>query len=139
MITAQAMQKYVYVSAHIALFIVLFWFGILKLFGVSPANELVDALRAITIPWWPFESFIVFLGVVEMLTGILFLFKKTRQLALWILMPHMITTFLPLLMLPHLSWQMLLVPTIEGQYIIKNIVIMALAGGVVFGYKRHGK
>lgn len=130
-------QKNIYIFAHISLFIIFFWFGILKLFGVSPANELVDALRAITIPWWSFESFIIFLGCVEMLTGILFLFKKTEKIALLILIPHMFTTFLPLIMLPDIAWQSFMTPTLEGQYIIKNLVIMALAGSIVFGYKRR--
>lgn len=136
MFTSAKVQKNIYIFAHISLFIIFFWFGILKLFGTSPANELVDALRAITISWWPFSSFIIFLGLVEMITGILFLFKKTEKIALTILIPHMFTTFIPLIMLPDITWQSFLTPTLEGQYIIKNLVIMALAGSIVFGYKR---
>jgi uncharacterized membrane protein YkgB len=125
-----------YVLAHIALFIIFFWFGFLKVIDMSPATPLVDALRALTIPWWPMASFGIFLGTVEMFTGILFLFKRTEKVAAYILVPHMITTFLPLVMLPGLTFQSLLVPTLEGQYIIKNLVIMALAASIVVGYRK---
>lgn len=123
-----------YLLAHISIFVVFFWFGLLKLIGTSPAYDLVDALRAITIPWWPMSSFFGFLGAVEMIIGILFLFKKTEKIAIAILIPHMCTTFLPLIMLPDIAWQGLLTPTLPGQYIIKNIIIVALATSVVVGY-----
>jgi uncharacterized membrane protein YkgB len=129
-------KKIIYTGAHISLFIVFFWFGAIKLFGVSPANELVAALQVITLPWWPFESFIIFLGLWEMLIGTLMLFKKTERVGILLLIPHMFTTFLPLFMLPAISWQSLLVPTLEGQYIIKNLIIVALATSIVFAERR---
>jgi uncharacterized membrane protein YkgB len=128
-------QKTTFILAHISLFIVFFWFGFIKLIGLSPANELVDALRAITIPWWPFESFIVVLGLFEVFIGILFLLRKFDKLAITILIPHMLTTMLPLVMVPSLTWQAFLVPTLAGQYIIKNIIIVALALSVVVSKK----
>lgn len=126
-------KKISYILAHIALFIVFFWFGAIKMTGMSPANELVNALL-VKIPvmnLWPFESFIVVLGLVEMLIGILFLFPKTTKLAVAILIPHMITTMLPLVLVTDMTWQAPMVPTLAGQYIIKNIVIVALALSVV--------
>jgi uncharacterized membrane protein YkgB len=131
-------KKISFFLAHIALFIVFFWFGSLKLFGVSPANELVNALL-IKIPimnLWPFESFIIVLGLVEMLIAILFLSPKTTKLATIILIPHMFTTMLPLLFVTDMTWQSFLVPTLAGQYIIKNIVIVALALSVVLEKKK---
>lgn len=131
-------KKITFLLAHIALFIVFFWFGALKLFGVSPANDLVRELL-ILIPimnLWPFDSFIVVLGIVEMCIAILFLFKKTTKLAIFILIPHMFTTMLPLAFLPLLTWQGFMIPTLAGQYIIKNIVIVALALSVVLENKK---
>ncbi len=127
------MQNLSYRLAHVSLFIVFFWFGSLKLFGVSPANDLVRSLLEIipVMNLWPFESFIIVLGLVEMLIGVLFLFSKTTRLAIIILIPHMITTMLPLIFLPAMAWQAPLVPTLAGQYIIKNIVVVALALSVV--------
>ncbi|MEY2703926.1 MAG: hypothetical protein RLY43_2565 [Bacteroidota bacterium] len=128
------LQKVTFLLAHISIFIVFFWFGFLKVIGHSEAYNLVDALRAITIPWWPMESFFVVLGLAEMIIGLLFLSKKTEKLAIGILIPHMCTTFLPLIMLPNMTWNGLLMPTLVGQYIIKNIIIVALASSVVIGY-----
>ena len=130
-------QKITFLLAHISIFVVFFWFGLLKVIGTSPAYDLVDALRAITIPWWPMESFFVVLGLAEMIIGLLFLSKRTEKLAIAILIPHMCTTFLPLIMLPDISWQGLLTPTLPGQYIIKNIIIVALATSVVVGYGKN--
>lgn len=131
-------KKITFLLAHVALFVVFFWFGAIKLFGVSPANDLVRELL-ILIPimkMWPFESFIIALGIVEMCIAILFLFKKTTKLAIIILIPHMFTTMLPLILLPVLTWQSFLIPTLAGQYIIKNIVIVALALSVVLENKK---
>lgn len=131
-------KKISFLLAHIALFVVFFWFGAIKLTGLSPANELVNALL-VKIPvmnLWPFDSFIVVLGLVEMLIAVLFLFPKTTKYAVWILIPHMCTTILPLAVLTNMTWQAPLIPTLAGQYIIKNIVIVALALSVVIEKKK---
>ncbi len=113
--------------ARLALFIVFFWFGILKLFYVSPANPLVEHLLAQTLPFITFNHFIIFLGVWEMVIGLLFLVPGLERVAIFLLIPHMITTIMPLILLPEITWQSFLTPTLEGQYIIKNLVIIALA------------
>jgi len=130
-------KKFSFFLAHVALFVVFFWFGFLKFFGVSPANDLVRELLLV-IPimnMWPFESFIVFLGAVEILIALLMLFPRTTKYGVMILIPHMFTTLLPLFLLPTMVWQQALVPTLAGQYIIKNIVIVALALSVVLEKK----
>jgi len=130
-------KKTSFLLAHLALFVVFFWFGFLKFFGVSPANELVRELL-LMIPimnLWSFESFIIVLGLVEVMIAILLLFPKTTKYGVAILIPHMLTTLLPLFLLPAIVWQQAFVPTLEGQYIIKNIVIVALALSVVLERK----
>ncbi len=113
--------------ARIALFIVFFWFGILKLFDLSPANPLVADLLEKTLPFITFHTFIVLFGIYEMIIGITFLIPRMEKVAIVLLIPHMFTTFLPLIMLPSVTWQGPFAPTLEGQYIIKNLVIIALA------------
>ena len=117
-------------AARTALFIVFFWFGILKVFGLSPANPLVKALLEHTLPFMSFGTFSVVLGVFEMIIGTSFLFKGLERFAIALLVPHMIMTILPLILLPTVTWQAAFVPTIEGQYIIKNLVIISLALGI---------
>lgn len=119
-----------FIFAHLALFIVFVWFGALKLWGYSPANPLVEALLKATLPMLSFHLFSLILGSYEVLVGLLFLFRRDR-LALALLIPHIIVTTLPLILLPGMTWQGFMVPTLEGQYIIKNILIIALAG-IVF-------
>lgn len=120
-------KKIVSPLSRISLFIVFFWFGILKIIGTSPANPLVQKLFEKTAPFISFEIFIILFGAYEMLIGILFLIPKRKKLALFLLVPHMIATFLPLFLLPNVTWQNFFTPTLEGQYIIKNLVIIALA------------
>jgi uncharacterized membrane protein YkgB len=112
---------------RLALFIVYFWFGVLKVFGVSPAGPLVTALWLKTISFIPLEKFMLLFACYEMLIGILFLIPRLERLATASLLVHVCTTCMPLVLLPHIVWQMFMVPSLEGQYIIKNIVVVALA------------
>jgi uncharacterized membrane protein YkgB len=128
--------------ARLALFVVFFWFGILKILHTSPANPLVEELLERTLPFISFNEFIIFFSLFEMLIGFVFLVPGWERLAIALLVPHMITTSLPLIFLPAITWQGYLTPTLEGQYIIKNLVIIALALGLAarlepFG-ERHG-
>lgn len=112
--------------ARVALFIVYFWFGILKILDTSPANPLVMQLQEKTLPFLTFHQFIIFFSLYEMLIGILFLFSKFDRLTIILFIAHMVTTLMPLVFLPEVAWQGFLTPTLEGQYMIKNLVLIAL-------------
>jgi uncharacterized membrane protein YkgB len=116
--------------ARFGLFIVFFWFGLLKVLGLSPASGLVERLFENTIPFMSFTSFLILFGLFECLIGLLFLIRGYERLVLPLLLIHMITTVMPLFFLSGETWSAFLVPTLEGQYIIKNIVIIAVAIGV---------
>ncbi len=117
-------------AARIALFIVFFWFGILKVLGMSPAGALVHQLYEQTVPFLSFDTFYILFALFECLIGILFLIPKTERIVLPLLLIHLISTSLPLVFLPHATWSGFLVPTMEGQYIIKNLAIIAAAIGI---------
>ena len=117
--------------SRFALFIVYFWFGLLKVLDLSPANPLVEELLQRTLPFITFNQFIFWFGCMEMLIGLLFLFPKLSRLVIFILVIHLITTAGPLILLPKITWQGFLIPTLEGQYIIKNLLIIATAMGIV--------
>lgn len=121
------LRRYHLWIARIALFIVFFWFGILKVLGFSPASPLAAALTERTIGFQYFEGMFLALSLVECLIGVLFLFPKAIRIVLPLLIIHMILVCSPLLLLPDLVWSAPFVPTLEGQYIIKNAVIVALA------------
>ncbi len=120
---------------------VFLWFGALKLFpGASPAEALVKA----TVPFVDADAFYPVLAVWEMLIGVLLLVRPGARVALLLLALQMPGTFLPLVVLPEVCfarfpfaqpWDVFVL-TLEGQYIIKNIVLIA-AGIVVGGTVRR--
>ena len=113
--------------ARLALFVVYFWFGALKAGGMSPAGPLVHELYLRTASVIPFPTFYGMLAVFEMAIGILFLLRGMERFAILLVSAHMIMVALPLFVLPTTTWDGFLVPTLEGQYVIKNILIVALA------------
>ncbi len=113
-----------------ALFVVFFWFGILKLFDLSPASPLAEALTAHTIGLQYFDVMFKGLSVVECLIGVLFLIPKATRIVVPLLLVHMAVVCAPLVLVPGEVWQNWFVPTLEGQYIIKNLVIVAVAVGI---------
>ena len=119
--------------ARVAIFVVYFWFGSLKILGMSPATPLVQALFARTVTFISFDAFYLSFAAFEVIIGILFLIPRTERIAMPLLALHLVTTIMPLVFLPEITWQAFLVPTLEGQYIIKNILIAASA--VVVGSK----
>ncbi len=124
-------EKIFPILSRLSIFLVYFWFGILKVVNASPASPLVIELMRATLPSYitP-ESFLIFFGYFEMLIGLAFLIPGLERWAIGLLIPHMIMTALPLILLPTVAWTSFLVPTLEGQYIIKNLVIIALASGI---------
>jgi len=113
---------------RIPIFIIFFWFGLLKIIDLSPAQQLVKD----TVYWMPFlsaASWTYVIGVWEVLIAICFLFKRTTLIAMILLFLQMSGTFLPLVILPEITFQNSnpFLPTLEGQYIIKNIIIITAA------------
>lgn len=113
--------------AKFALFLVYFWFGALKVIGASPASPLVLALLNLTMPFIAPETFLILFGLFEMLIGILFILPRMERPAIILIVLHLLTTIMPLFLLPSFVWTGFLIPTMEGQYIIKNVLIIALA------------
>lgn len=113
--------------ARFGIFLVYFWFGFLKVIDMSPASPLVQALFEKTISFMSFPTFMLLFGLFECLIGILFLIPRAERVVIPLLALHMITTIMPLFMVTDATWTAFLVPTLEGQYIIKNILIIAAA------------
>lgn len=116
--------------ARVALFVVFFWFGAIKLTGLSPASPLAEALTASTVGGQYFPMLFTVLSLFECAIGILFLFPKLTRVVIPLLLLHMVLVCSPLVLLPQMVWAAPFVPTLEGQYIIKNAVIVALAIGI---------
>lgn len=125
------MQKWSLPIVQTALGIVFVWFGALKVIGISPAAE----LAAKTVYFFPAEVFVPFLGVWEVLIGLFFLYRPLIRLAILLLFLQLPGTFLPIVLLPDVVFTTFPYGlTVEGQYIIKNLVIIGAAlvlGGAV--------
>ncbi|HCA42155.1 MAG TPA: hypothetical protein DEP28_02765 [Bacteroidetes bacterium] len=125
---ADWMKRWSEPALRVSFGIIFIWFGILKPLGVSPAASLVKA----TVVWLPFGSPELWLNVIgwwEVVIGITFLFRGTTKIAILLLFLQMVGTFMPLIVLPDIAFQNgnYLTPSIEGQYIIKNIMIISAA------------
>jgi uncharacterized membrane protein YkgB len=138
---ARRMARWGIVLMRAALGIVFIWFGLLKPLGLSPAEPLVLA----TVAWMPVldpHGWLALLGWWEVAIGVTFLFRRTLRIAIGLLALQMVGAFLPLVMLSEVTFQAGRVPyapTVEGQYVIKNLVIIAAAlvvGGTVRGTRR---
>ena len=116
--------------ARFGLFVVFFYFGLLKVIGLSPASHLVEQLFEQTVSFISFDTFIILFGLFECLIGILFVIPGLERVVIPMLFIHMVMTFMPLFILPEATWSRFFIPTLEGQYIIKNLTIIAAAIGV---------
>ncbi len=119
--------------------IVFLWFGFLKFFpDLSPASDL--ATRTISLLSFGFvgpELSMPILAVWETLIGIGLIFRLFLRETLLLLFLQMIGTITPIFIFPsetftHYSY----VPTLEGQYIIKNLVV--ISAGIVIGATVRG-
>ncbi len=128
---ARIMHKYGFVFLRYSLAIIFIWFGILKPLGLSPASVLVEK----TVYWISPEWFIPILGWWEVAIGVFLLFRPTVRIAIFLLFLQMPGTFLPLVLLPEITFTTFPYGlTLEGQYIIKNLILIAAAiavGGTV--------
>jgi uncharacterized membrane protein YkgB len=116
--------------ARASLFVVFFWFGFIKLTGASPASPLAEALTAKTVGIQYFDPLFMAIALLECLVGVLILFPKAVRITIPLLFFHMLIVCGPLVFVPELTWQEFGVPTLEGQYIIKNLVVIAVAFGI---------
>lgn len=130
--TTKAWNQIIWVS-RVSLFIVFFWFGLLKLLNWSPAEGLIEHLHSVTIqPLIALKSFIYLLGAAECCIGLAFLIPSLTRFAFALFCMQMLTTFLPLILLPTDSWQNSFALTLVGQYIVKNVALIALAIVIYF-------
>ena len=116
--------------------LVFFWFGALKLFpGASPAEGLIRE----SLPFLPMSFFIPVLALWEMVIGVGFMSGRYMRLTILLMFMQMVGAASPLLINPEAAFVSFpFVLTLEGQYIIKNVVLIA-AAIVVGATVRGGK
>lgn len=123
------MSRYGLLVLRVGLGIVFFWFGLLKFFpGLSPAEQLVRN----TIYFIDPNIFIPILALWETAIGAGLIWGKYMRVTLLLLFLQMPGTALPLFILPDVVWTHFPYGlTLEGQYIVKNLVL--IGAGLVLG------
>lgn len=119
--------------------VVFLWFGGLKFFpGLSPAEDLALAtMDLLTLGLIPASVSLALLATLECAIGLGFLTGKFMRLTLLLLAFQMAGALSPLLLFPGEVFDpALYAPTLEGQYIIKNLVL--IGAGLVIGATVRG-
>ena len=118
---------------------VFLWFGALKLIpGLSPAETLAGrTIESISVGLVPASIAVPLLGVWESLIGLGLLSGVWMRVTLALLFAQMLGTLTPLVLFPSETFDRFpIAPTLEGQYIIKNAVL--IAGAVILGATVRG-
>lgn len=133
------MARYGVVLLRVSLGLIFFWFGVLKFFpGLSPAQDLaMRTMEKLTFGAITPSVSIPLLAAWECLIGLGLLFGVFMRATLLLLGVQMIGTLTPLIFFPgDVFTRIPYAPTLEGQYIIKNAVLICAA--IVIGATVRG-
>jgi uncharacterized membrane protein YkgB len=134
-----AMARHGLLLMRIALGIVFLWFGVLKFLpGLSPAETLAGkTMEALSLGYVSASTAVLILAVWECLIGLGLLTGLFMRATLALLFVQMLGTLTPLVLYPNETFIAFpYAPTLEGQYIIKNAVL--IAGAVILGATVRG-
>jgi len=115
---------------RVGLGVVFFWFGVLKFFpSMSPGEDLAGrTIDALTFGLVPPQVSLLLLAATETLIGLGLISGLCLRATLLVLLLQMLGTLTPLVLFPALTFAHApYAPTLEGQYILKNIVLVAAA------------
>ncbi len=124
---------------RISLGVIFFWFGVLKFFpGLSPAQSLAArTIDVLTFGMVPASVSVPVLALWECAIGIGLLTNLFMRTTLLLLFVQMMGTVTPIFLFPSEVFTVMpYAPTLEGQYIIKNIVLVS--AGLVIGATVRG-
>ena len=134
------MARYGVVILRICLGIIFFWFGVLKFFpDLSPAQDLaIRTFDKLFFGLIPPDVSILVLATWECLIGLGLIIGVFMRATLLLLFVQMIGTITPIFLFPYEVFTRIpYATTLEGQYIIKNLVL-ASAGLVIGATVRGG-
>ncbi len=135
------MRKNGILFLRVSLGIIFFWFGFLKFFpGLSPADQIATVtIERLTFGLIAPSVSIILLAIWETLIGLGLIFGKYLRTTLFLLFTQMMGTLTPLILFPAVTFTRFpYAPTLEGQYIIKNLILIS-AGLVVGATVRGGR
>ena len=133
------MARYGIFLLRISLGVVFLWFGALKFFpGLSPAQDLVSrTISVLSFGLLPPGVSVPLLAAWESLIGLGLIFGVFMRGTLLLLFLQMLGTITPVFLFPQdVFTRFPFAPTLEGQYIIKNLVL--ISAGLVIGATVRG-
>jgi len=133
------LARYGILLLRIGLGVVFFWFGVIKFVpGLSPAEDLAArTIQQLSLGVVPPNVSVPVLAAWECLIGLGLIIGKFMRATIFLLIVQMAGTLTPLVLFPRETWRVFPVsPTLEGQYIIKNIVL--ISAGLVIGATVRG-
>ena len=117
-------SRHVLLLSRVSLATVFFWFGVLKVANLSP----VSSLLRVSIPFLAERPYLQILGVVEIVIGAGLLVDRLTTQASVLMILHLIGTFSLFVIAPRLVFAPTFpVLTIEGEFVLKNVVLIASA------------
>lgn len=116
--------------------VVFLWFGVMKLMMNTPVTELLAA----TYTMLPVMETVIVLGVLEVFVAIGLLCGIFLRTTIAFTVLHLLGTFFTLALNPSLFFEpgQFWILTFEGEFIIKNVVLLA-AALVIAGHQTHEK
>ncbi|MGQ9815542.1 MAG: DoxX family membrane protein [Candidatus Roseilinea sp.] len=133
------MARYSVIILRVALGLVFLWFGVLKFIpGLSPAQGLAgQTIELLTFGLIVPPVSVLILAAWECAIGIGLITGLFIRVTIFLLLTQMAGTLTPLFLFPTETWTIFpIAPTLEGQYIIKNMVLVG--AGLVIGATARG-
>lgn len=129
-VVTEWMAKYGIRLLRLSLGVVFFWFGVLKFFpDLSPAQDLASrTIEALTFGLVGPAISLPVLAAWEVLIGLGLLTGRFMRVTILLLLVQMLGTVTPVALFPdEVFTRFPYAPTLEGQYIIKNLVLVSAA------------
>lgn len=133
------MARYGILLLRVSLGVVFLWFGFLKFFpGLSPAEDLAaTTVNRLSFGLISPQVAILLIAALETVIGLGLITGVAMRVTLALLAFQMVGTATPIVLFPDQVFQIApFVPTLEGQYIIKNLVL--ISAGIVLGATVRG-
>ena len=133
------MARYGLFLLRISISVIFIWFGVLKFFpGASPAESLATrTIEVLTFGLFGEQTILYGLAIWEVAIGLGLLTKRFMREILLLMYLQMAGTLTPIFIFPEEIFHVFPYSlTLEGQYIIKNFVI--ISAGIVLGATVRG-
>jgi len=120
----RVLRRYGHFLHRVSLGALFVWFGLLKPFG----QKTTTSLLAHTVYWGKPEVVVPLLGWWEVAIGLCLIYRPLVRMALFLLAIRLPGTLLAFVLLPEVCFlNVPFVPTPEGQYLVKDVVILFAA------------